>query len=157
MRARVRPVREEAPFTLLYLAENLATALYETIVRDRFNLIAHRVLHPADYLNRVAFQISTTRDTSLALLDLTGTNAVTAGIPNDVLRYSRHDDGQHFAEFVHAHMPDVHGILYESRFTGGKSVAVFRRAVHQLKDHGTVDLGRELVHFALARFDIVVL
>ena len=154
---RARPTGEEPPFTLLYLAENLATALYETIVRDRFNLVPHRVLHPEDYLDRVAFDISSGSDTPLALLDLTGANAVTSGIPNDVIRYSKHNDGQHFAEYVHAHMPEVHGILYESRFTGDKSVAVFERGAHLLDDHGTHDLARELVHAALARFDIAVL
>ena len=153
---RLRPIGEEPPFTLLYLAENLATALYETIVRDQFNLIPHRVLHPDDYLDRVAFEISSGPDTPLALLNLTGTNAVRSGIPNDVLRYSKHDDGQHFAEYVHDHMPDVHGILYESRFTRQESVAVFERGARLLDDHGTHDLDRELVHAALARFEIVV-
>ena len=53
-------------------------------------------------------------------------------------------------------MPNVHGILYESRFTGDKSVAVFERGAHLLHDHGTHDLDHEIVHAALARFDITV-
>jgi len=142
---------------VLYLAQTLTTALYETIVRDRFNFIPHRILEPADYQDRIAFRISTEPGATLALLDLTDTSAVTSGIPNDVLNYSKHEDGQHFAEYVHAHMPEVDGILYESRFTRQRSVAVFERAAHQLHHVDTHDLHRHLVHDALWRLAITVL
>ena len=51
---------------------------------------------------------------------------------------------------------DLATALYESRFTGQASVAVFERGAHLLDDHGTHDLDRGLVHAALARFEIVV-
>ena len=153
---KARPPGVRPPFALFYLAENLTTALYETIIRDRFNLIPDRILEPEDYSAHVAFEISTKLDTSLALLDLTGINAVRAGIPNDVLHYSQHDDGQYFAEYVHAHMREVNGILYGSRFTQGRSIAVFDRAAHLLAAAATHNLDRCLVHAALSRMDIVV-
>lgn len=153
---KARPPGVRRPFALFYLAENLTTALYETIIRDRFNLIPDRILEPRDYSDHVAFEISTKPDTSLALLDLTGINAVKAGIPNDVLHYSKHDDGQHFAEYVHAHMREVNGILYESRFTRDRSIAVFGRAAQLLAAAATHDLDCRLVNAALSRMDIVV-
>lgn len=154
---RTTPAGDEPPFTVLYLAQHLATALYETIVRDRFDLLPERILEPEDYLDRVAFRISTKADTTLALLDLTDVNAVISGIPNDVVRYSSHRDGQHFAEYVHAHIPTVDGILYESRFTRQPAVAVFERAAHRLDHVDTRDLDRGLVHDGLWRYDITVL
>ena len=154
---RVGPPDVEPPFKVLYLAENLTTALYERIVRDRFDLFPDRVLQPEHYSDFVAFEISSGQATALTLLDLTGDNAVMSGIPNDVIRYSRHDAGQHFAEYVHADMPEVHGILYESRFTRHRSVAVFDHAFDLLDHADTHDLDRELVHAALWQWGITVL
>ena len=53
-------------------------------------------------------------------------------------------------------MPDVDGILYESRFTRRRSVAVFDQAVHLLDTVDTHDLDRMLVHSALSKWDITV-
>lgn len=147
---------DEPPFAVLYLAQHLATALYETIVRDRFDLLPERILDPEVYQDHVAFRISTKPDTTLALLDLTDMNAVTSGIPNDVFRYSSHADGQYFAEYVHTHMPAVDGILYESRFTRRPAIAVFDRAAHRLEHVDTRGLDRDLVHAGLWRFNITV-
>lgn len=153
---RRRPAGVQPPFKVLYLAENLATALYERIVRDRFDLIPDRVLDRAHYSDFVAFEISTKPTSRLSLLDVTGSNAVMSGIPNDVLRYSKHDAGQHFAEYVHAELPEVDGILYESRFTRHLSVVVFDRAADLLRSVDTHDLDRFLVHGALWRWNITV-
>lgn len=153
---KARPAGTKPPFTVLYLAENLGAALYETIVRDRFDLLPDRVLEPAHYSGHVAFQISTRPGAALALLDLTGTNALSASVPTDVLRYSKHDAGQHFAEFVRAEMPDVGGFLYESRFTGRRSVAVFDHAIPMLVAVDTQDLDQTLVHAALHHWNITV-
>ena len=144
------------PFKVLYLAENLCAALYETVVRDRFDLLPDRVLEPEHYSDHVAFEISTRPGVALALLDLTGANASKSGVPTDVLHHSKHDAGQHFAEFVRSEMPDIDGILYESRFTRYTAVAVFDHAADLLAAIHTEDLDRLLVQSALSYLDITV-
>ena len=140
---------------MLYLAEDLSTSLYETIIRDRFDFL-DRTLEEMHYSDSVAFEISTKPAAPLTLLDLTGSNAAKCGVPTDVTRYSKRDAGQAFAEYVHADMPSVDGILYESRFTGSRSVAVFDRAVKRLLVTDTSDLDRTLVHSALSGWNITV-
>ncbi len=121
---------------MIYAAADLATAAYETLIRDRFDLEPARVLSPSDYTSRIAVNISTVAGGAVTLLDLTAGNASRYGVPSDVTNYSKHADGQHFAEFVHTHMPSVDGLLYRSRFTDRLSVAVFDRGIGSLA-HGT--------------------
>lgn len=40
---------EGAPFSVLYASEDLATAVYETVIRDRFDLDPERGLESGDY------------------------------------------------------------------------------------------------------------
>lgn len=96
------------------------------------------------------------RDRVTPSLDLTGANAPSSGVPTDVLHYSQHDAGQHFAEFVRSQLSDVDGLLYDSRFTGRRSVAVFDHAVSMLVAVDTQDLDQTLVHAALHPWNITV-
>ena len=144
-------------FQVLYLAQHVRTALYETIVRHQLDYRTSRTLTPSDYAGHVLFTISTTeRRARVALLDLTDNNAVHYGVPTDVLQHSRHDAGQHFAELVYDHMPDADGILYHSRFTRGRCIAVFDRKASQLVAETTEDLSRALVRYALKDMNIDV-
>ncbi len=111
---------------------NRATAVYETLIRDRFDLNPSRVLMPADYALRDAVNVSSSPGETLTLLDLTRGNAVRYGVPSDVIRHSVHTDGQRFSEFVHAEMPSVDGFLYSSRLTERSCVAIYERACHKL-------------------------
>ena len=147
---KARRADERRSFLVLYLAETLATALYETVVRHALDYQANRVLHPFDYADRVLFTISTTaRRARITLLDLTNQNARRYGVPTDVLRHSEHDDGQDFAELVYDHLSAADGILYPSRFTGRRCVAVFERGKHKLVEETTEDLTRSMVRHAL--------
>lgn len=126
--------RERRPvFRVLYLARDTATALYETVIRDRFALMAQRVLAPGDYSGRVAFNISTKATQTVSLIDLTGGRDAMHGVPTDVNGAQNQTDGQHFGEFVHANMPAVDGALYRSRFTARDCIAVFDRAIGRLQ------------------------
>ena len=49
--------------------------------------------------------IFTSPGQALTLLDLSHGNAVRFGVPTDVIRYSRHTDGQYLSEFVYTNMP----------------------------------------------------
>lgn len=121
------------PFRLLYGTENLATAAFETLIRDRFDLNPSRVLMPHDYSNHCAANISTAPGESVTLLDLTEGNAARCGVPSDVIRHSRHSSGQFFSAFIHANMPFVDGLLYHSRFTARQCVAIYDRAHAKLQ------------------------
>ena len=140
----------------MYLAQDLATALYETVIRDRFDLLQQRMLTPSDYSYRVAFNVSTKSSQVVSLIDLTSNRATAYGVPTDVTRYSRHDDGQYFAEFVYANMPSVDGVLYRSRFTEGHCIAVFDRGIDRLEEDSRYSLNRRLVGSALASWQITV-
>lgn len=63
-------------FKVLYGAADLATASYETIIRDWFNLGAARVLIPDDYSDSCAVRFPTQAGRKLCLLDLTGGDAI---------------------------------------------------------------------------------
>ena len=154
---KARRADEQQSFGVLYLAENLHTALYETVVRRRLDYPEKRQLEPSDYADRVLFTISTTgQREGVSLLDLTSDNALRYGIPGNVLRHPDHDDGQEFAEMVYDHLPQAHGILYHSWFTGSRCVAVFDRGAGLLVAESTAHLTREPVRYALrdARIDV---
>lgn len=140
---------------MLYMAQDLATALYETLIRDRFDYLPHRILEPNDYDNRVAVNIST-RGRAIRLIDLTSERAIQYGVPTEVVMNSTHDAGQDFAEFVHEHMLSVDGIRYLSRFTRAACVAVFDRAKNALSHGEVLSLGRTQVQRALMPWNIRV-
>lgn len=123
------PSRPTPPFGLIYGTVDLATAVFETIIRDSFNLKPVRILRKADYDYRSAVNFSSSGATTLTLLDLTLNNTARYGVPTDVTRYSHHKSGQFFSEFVHSEMPHVDGLLYSSRFTNQLCVAVYDRAI----------------------------
>ena len=143
-------------FGVLYLAEDLATAVYETLIRDRFDLNPSRVLMPVDYARRDAVNVSSSPGETLTLLDLTRGNAVRHGVPSDVIRHSVHTDGQHFSEFVHAEMPSVDGLLYGSRLTERSCVAVYDRARRKLAAGSPMSLTGPLLTSALQPWNVDV-
>ncbi len=126
------PSRPTQPFGLIYGTVNLATAGFEAIIRDRFNLLPSRIMRSLDYNRRSAVNFSTSPGSGLTLLDMTSGNAARYSVPTDVIRYSNHKSGQFFSEFVYTHLPDVDGLLYASRFTEALCVAVYDRAIPKL-------------------------
>jgi len=142
-------------FRILYAADTFATAFAEAVVRDRFEGKARRVLY-RPYLEQLCVT-AISSDQPLALLDLRGAAAYELGIDTDANRARIHRSGQALSEAVHAEMPDVDGILFNSRLTTGGCVAVYDRAFSALS--GTVPIG--LLQSAslpaeLARLEITV-
>lgn len=147
---------KSAKFKVIYGASDLATACFEAIIRDRFDLDPARVLTP-DYGTRCAVNISTVRGQTVTLLDLSRGNAVRSGVPTDVSRHSNHSDGQHFSEFVHRQMPYVDGFLYSSRFTERPCVAIYWRAAGKLTaGPAPVGLRRGILRAALSPWNVFV-
>jgi RES domain-containing protein len=117
-------------FRVLYAADNFSTAFAEAVVRGRFEGKTRRFLY-RPYLDQLcATAISSSRE--LALLDLTGAAAYELGIDTDANRARAHTSGQALSEAIHAKMPEVDGILFNSRLTTGGCVAVYDRAFSAL-------------------------
>ncbi|MBO6727785.1 MAG: RES family NAD+ phosphorylase [Rhizobiaceae bacterium] len=155
---RLIPSRPQMPFGLIYGALDLSTACYEAIIRDSVDLTPGRILRKGDYDTRSAVNFSTRSGQSLDLLDLTGGNAVRYGVPTDVIRYSHHQAGQHFSEFVYSEMPDIDGLLYTSRFTETLCVAVYDRAIAKLTSPGAaLKLNKAILAPVLAPWNVQVL
>ncbi len=143
-------------FGVVYLANDLATAVYETLIRDRFDLSPSRTLMPSDYIAHDAINISTSTTQTVTLLDLSQGNAVRCGVPTDVIRYSKHTDGQHFSEFVHSAMATVDGFLYNSRLTERPCISVYGRACHKLTAASPMPLSRSLLTSAMRPWKVSI-
>ena len=113
-------------FAVLYAARDLATALAESVVRDRFEGLADRRLFIAELAERSAVELSTT--TPLCLLDLRDGGCLKLGISTEVTGAKGFGEAQALADQIHTD-PAIHGILYPSRLTGRNCVAVFDRAI----------------------------
>jgi len=148
-------------FSLIYGASNLEAAVFETLVRDKFDLSNRksRILAPADYLTHLAFNFSTSERLTLKLLDLTSGNAARCGVPTDVIRHSHHTSGQFFSEFVYEHMTSIDGLIYPSRFTECPCVAVYDRAIKKKKlvvGRYPIRLDKPLLNTTMGSWDIRV-
>ena len=100
--------------------------------------------------------VSTSPGLTVALLDLTGGNAMRCGVPADVIRYSVHTDGQHFSEFVHANMPTVDGFLYSSRLSECHCVAIYDRALYKIAAGSPMPLTRSVLTPTLGPWNVSV-
>ena len=143
-------------FGVVYLASDLATAVYESVIRNRFDLNPSRILMRSDYINHDAVNISTSTFHTVTLLDLSQGNAVRCGVPTDVIRYSMHTDGQYFSEFIYREMPTVDGFLYDSRLTERPCIAIYDRACRKLTAVSRMRLSRSLLASAMRPWNINV-
>jgi hypothetical protein len=126
------PRRPYAKFGVIYLGQDLTTAVAETIVRDQKD--GHPGFMPMSYEEAVGrwriFDISTTEP--LALLDLTGTSRMFHGVPTDTVLHSSHGASQALSLAIHEHERAFDGILYASRHTGSLCIALYDRAFGKL-------------------------
>ncbi|QWK81289.1 RES family NAD+ phosphorylase [Ochrobactrum sp. BTU1] len=113
-------------FRLLYAAYDLATAIAETIVRDRFEGMPDRVLDESEIEEWAVTEVTATAP--LILLDLRTTGLLRLGISTDAARAKEHSEGQSLSEAVYSSYA-VDGLLYSSRLTAADCVAVYDRAV----------------------------
>jgi RES domain len=127
-------------FRLVYLAQNLATAIAETIVRDRFEGVRSRVLDETEFEDWVVTEISALEP--LVVLDLRTVGLLRLGVSTDAARAKRHDEGRTLSEALYGSF-DVDGLLYTSRLTAAPCVAIYDRAVSgKLKAGPAVELLR---------------
>jgi len=142
-------------FRILYAADNFATAFAEAVVRDRFEGKTRRFLYRPHLDQLCVTAIGSIRE--LTLLDLTGAAAYEAGIDTDAHRARAHTSGQALSEAIHAEMPDVDEVLFNSRLTTGGCVAVYDRAFSALSGTPPVVLPQSaLLPAELTRLGITV-
>lgn len=125
-------------FTILYAGEDFPTAFAEAVVRDRLEGKQRRFLYRPQLDALCVTAISSSRE--LALVDLTGAGAFELGIDTDANRARDHGPGQQFAELLHAQMTDIDGILFASRLTDARCIAIFERALPSLSGSVPVPL-----------------
>ena len=142
-------------FRVLYAADNFSTAFAEAVVRDRFEGKARRFLYRPHLEEICVTEVSSNR--GLVLLDLRGAAAYELGLDTDANRARAHAPGQALSEQVHAEMPDVDGILFDSRLTTGGCIAVYDRAFSALSGTPPIALPQAAsLPAELARLEITV-
>lgn len=142
-------------FKMLYAADNFATAFAEAVVRDRFEGKSTRFLYRPHLDQLCVAAIGSSRE--LVMLDLRGSAAYELGVDTDASRARDHAAGQALSEAVHAAMPDVDAILFDSRLTSGACVAIYERALPTLSANPPIGLLQAaLLPAELTRLEIIV-
>ncbi|WP_420360381.1 RES family NAD+ phosphorylase [Agrobacterium vitis] len=113
-------------FRLVYIACDVATAIAETIVRDRFEGATERVLDQTEIEEWAVAEV--TAPTPLVVIDLRATGLLRLGVSTDAARAKEHREGQKFSETLYSSFA-VDGLLYSSRLTSAECLAVYDRAV----------------------------
>lgn len=126
-------------FRVLYAAEDFSTAFAEAVVRDRFADRTRRVLSRSRLDALLVTDIRSTA--ALRLLDLTGGGAYELGIDSDASRARAHDRGQAFSQALHG-ASSLDGILFDSRLTSRRCVAIYDRAFSRLEGAAPIELLR---------------
>ena len=121
-------------FKVIYLGQEIETSIAETVIRDRFEAV------PASDRKLNLSEIATWGVTEtqcklpLEILDLTGSGAFRLGVDTDAVGAKAHAAGQAFSETVHADFADIDGIMYLSRLTRGRCIAVYDRSIDRCLD-----------------------
>jgi hypothetical protein len=112
-------------FRLVYIARDLATAIAETIVRDRFEGATERVLDYSEIEEWAVAEV--TALSPLQVLDLRTTGLLRLGVSTDAARAKAHREGQQLSKAVYGAFA-VDALLYSSRLTSAECLAVYDRA-----------------------------
>lgn len=126
-------------FRLVYIAHDLATAIAETIVRDRFEGASDRVLDETEIEEWAIAEV--TALVPLTVLDLRTTGLLRLGVSTDAARGKAHREGQELSEAVYSAYA-IDAILYASRLTAAECLAVYDRGVVNLKSSAAASLLR---------------
>jgi len=112
-------------FKLLYVAQDLQTALAEAIIRDRYQGKQKRELLEEDVEQSVIASMMSLAP--LKLLDLRASGASRLGVPTNAVRGRAQQSGRRFSQELYD-TTDFDGIVYMSRITNAECVAVYERA-----------------------------
>ena len=133
MSADSRFCAKDDDYTILYASSDFATALIETVVRDRFARRRRREIGLKEIDERAWILIATEPGMRLTLLDLRRDGCERIGAPTDTVGARNHAAGRAFGGAIHAEHQDVDGLLYASRLTGEDVYAIFDRGIERLE------------------------
>lgn len=141
-----RFVSSEDGYRVLYAAPEFATALIETVLRDRFVHKSKRQLRLPEITERAWVSVSTKPAAELNLLDLRGDGCLILGVPTDSINARNHAAGRSLGRTIHADHEEVDGIIYTSRLTGTDAFAIYDRVIDKLvaQDSGFLENHPEL-------------
>jgi RES domain len=126
-------------FRLVYIAHDVATAIAETIIRDRFEGAGDRVLDETEIEKWAVAEVAAT--STLTVLDLRTTGLLRLGVSTDAARGKAHLEGRKLSEAIYGAYA-VDALLYSSRLTAANCLAVYDRAVPKLNSTAAVPLLR---------------
>lgn len=128
-------------FKLLYVAQDLQTALAEAVIRDRYQGKQKRELLEEDVEQSVIASMVSLAP--LKLLDLRTSGASRLGVPTNAVRGRAQQSGRRFSQELYE-TTDFDGIVYMSRITNAECVTVYDRATSSKLDPAcsVVDLVR---------------
>lgn len=133
---RTRFASPSDAFKLLYIAEDLPTAIAEAIVRDRFEGTTVRDLTRGEVSDWGVCEVSAT--SALSLLDLRTDGCFELGVSTDIIGAKAQDEARDFSQTIYD-TTDVDGIVYRSRLRRNQDcIAVYDRAVSKSLASGSV-------------------
>ncbi|MDE0057049.1 MAG: RES family NAD+ phosphorylase [Defluviicoccus sp.] len=145
----------QARYAVLYAAETVRCAFWETLGRNRFARRRRRELPRAEAES--ALVVSIASDAPLTLVDLRADGPLRIGAPSAVAHDGNHAAGRALSGAVHGGVPAADGFMFASRFTGDSCVAIFERAFGQMRATGIAELARHAEFLeALDDYDIVL-
>ena len=125
-------------FKLIYIAEDLATAVAETVIRDRFEGATTRQVMPSDIVTWGVCEVGAVQ--YLRVLDLRGDGCFKLGISTDIVGAKAHNEARAFSQHLYD-TTDLDGIMYHSRLRHKNCLAVYDRACPaKLRASDVVDL-----------------
>lgn len=109
-------------YAVLYAAESVRCAFWETLGRNRFVRRQQREMPRIEVESRLVVSIRS--DDPLSMVDLLDDGPIHIGAPSAVAHDSNHAAGRALSAAVHDNLPEADGFPYASRFTGEYCVAV---------------------------------
>jgi hypothetical protein len=113
-------------FKVIYLAQDLTTAVAETLVRDRFQGRVRRRLLDVEAALWGATEVNASA--SLMLIDLRTTGLVRLGVSTEAARGKAQGQGRKLSQAIYD-QTNAQGLIYTSRLTGRTCMCVYDRAL----------------------------
>ncbi len=113
-------------FKVIYIAQDLTTAVAETLIRDRFQGRARRKILDVEAALWGATEVSA--DAPLTLIDLRTTGLVRLGVSTEAARGKAQGQGRKLSQAIYD-QTDAQGLIYISRLTGRTCICLYDRAL----------------------------
>ena len=126
-------------FKVIYVAQDLTTAVAETLVRDRFQGRALRKF--LDVEAALWGMTEVNAGAPLTLIDLRTTGLVRLGVSTEAARGKAQGQGRKLSQAIYD-QTDAQGLIYNSRLTGGACICIYDRALPDLVATPVVEVTR---------------